>query len=112
MSYKITPKWAMKKNSRELGKHNYRVYEELKEKYKIWGSGLEKYVGKGEYEPIDQDKFDVIYKCIGTGYGHKTYKICKNAPELSKDALALICDQGNLCFGYSSVGNEITIYTD
>ena len=108
----ITSGWAMKEDPQEKGKTNYEAYLELREKYKIWSSGLKKYVGKGQYEPIDQDKYDVIYECVGTGYANKRYRVYKNAPNLAKDELALICDGGNLCFGYCSMGNEITVYTD
>jgi len=112
MDKKITSKWAFADNPREKGKINYQVYLDLMDKYRVWSGGVKKYVGKGQYEPIDQDKYDVIYECVGTGYGTKRYRINKNAPRLTKDELALICDGGNLCFGYRSSGNEITVYTD
>lgn len=112
MDKEITPKWAFTELVEKNKKNNYDIYLDLKDKYKIWSSGIKKYVGKGQYEPIDQDKYDVIYECVGTGYGTKRYRIHKNAPRLTKDELALICDGGNLCFGYRSSGNEITVYTD
>lgn len=66
----------------------------------------------GEYIPIDKNAYDVIVKCCGTGYAHKNYEVIKNAPRLSDDDIALICDNGNLCFGYRGSGRYITVHTD
>jgi len=41
------------------------------------------------------------------------YTVYKNAPKLSDDELALLCDSGNLCFGYKKSGvNEFYVYED
>ena len=62
---------------------------------------------------INPDDYDIIYKCIGYGYASTKYEIVKNKPHLSLDELALICDNGNLCFGYTNYGcNIIVVYTD
>ena len=109
----VTSNWAFTDNQKEKGKMNYEIYLDLMDKYKVWSGGIKKYIGKGNYESIDQDKYDVIYECTGTGYGHKNYKIYKNAPHLSTDELALICDGGNLCFGYRAENNNrIVVHTD
>jgi len=45
--------------------------------------------------------------------GSSTYLIVSNPQNLSNDKLALICDSGNLCFGYTMTGiNQIKVYTD
>lgn len=58
------------------------------------------------------DDYDVIIQCIGTGYAHKKYRVVKNGPVLSTKDLAIICDGGNLCFGYRTEGNVICVHTD
>jgi hypothetical protein len=59
-------------------------------------------------------------KRISTGYAHTDYEVHENNENLSYDDLALICDRGNLCFGYriskgggtNRVGAIITVHTD
>ena len=50
----------------------------------------------------EQGIVDVVYGRVGGSYGNSLYEIYKNTPNLSKTELALICDNGNLCFGHSS----------
>lgn len=38
--------------------------------------------------------------------------VLKNAPNLTDREIALLCDGGNLCFGYRVEGNTICVYTD
>lgn len=40
------------------------------------------------------------------------YYIYKAPKELTKDEIALILDNGNLCFGYSSTGSHYIVYED
>ena len=84
---------------------NYDRYKELKEQYRI---------KRGTYglSPDAMDEYDVVVNCIGTGYGHKKYRVIKNGPGLSTQDLAIICDEGNLCFGYRTEGSIICVYTD
>ena len=101
--HKVTPGWACKENCRELAAMNRQIYRELREKYKIaiFGGG----------RLIEEDKWDVIIQFQGGSYSRNTFYVYKNAPKLSDDELALLCDEGNLCFGYSG-GSYIDIYTD
>ena len=80
-------------------------YKELQEQYKI---------KQGTYGLTEADKetYDVIVGCVGTGYGHKKYRVVKNGPGLSTEDLAIICDSGNLCFSYRTEGSIICVYTD
>ena len=54
----------------------------------------------------------MCYTQEGHGYGNITYKVLSNPFNFTEDEQALICDGGNLCFGYRKLGNLITIYTD
>lgn len=83
----------------------YDRYKELQEQYKIK-------CGSYGLTDADKEKYDVIVDCIGTGYAHKRYRVVKNGPGISTEDLAIICDSGNLCFGYRTEGSIICVYTD
>jgi len=53
----------------------------------------------------------VILRCRD-GYAHSDYLVLSNMWELEEFELALICDGGNLCFGYRASGNMISVYND
>lgn len=57
-------------------------------------------------------EYDVVVDRVGGGYAHTKYRVIRNAPGLSSKDLAIICDYGNLCFGYRVEGSIICIYTD
>ena len=79
----------------------YGRYKELIGIYKI-----------GFGDCTNADDYDVIIKCVGYGYAHTKYRVIKNAPELSTQDLAILCDRGNVCFGYRTEGGCICIHTD
>lgn len=62
-------------------------------------------------ESLKFEDYDVV---IGRkpGYHHALYRVHKNAPCLSVGELALLCDHGNLCFGYSGQGEFIRVNED
>lgn len=104
---KIYPEYAFTANEREKAAHNQEIYNELKEKYKI-------YYGRNflkDGKDCDFSQFDIV---IGRrpGYNHSVYRIHKCAPSLSRDQLALICDRGSLCFGYMMTGEDFYIFED
>lgn len=76
-------------------------YKELVQQYKITKSVT-----------ADVENYDVVIQNIGSGYAHTKYRVIKNKPELSTLDLAIICDDGNLCFGYRTDGSIICVYTD
>lgn len=78
--------WAFSADALEKRDINYEIYEEIKDKAKV--------------------------KYIGSGYAHKNYKVVSNPENLSDAELALIADNGNLCFGYRMQGGNIVIHTD
>lgn len=79
----------------------YERYKELREQYKIARSNV-----------TDLENYDVVIQRIGSGYAHAKYRVVKNGPGLSTKDLAIICDDGNLCFGYRTEGSIICVYTD
>jgi len=70
----------------------------------------EEYKKRYAYYLTIKDKAKV--KCVSTGYAHKKYVVLENPEGLSRDDLALICDKGNLCFGYRNEGGLIVVHTD
>jgi hypothetical protein len=98
--------WAGTENEHEKSKTNHETYQWLIENYKIntkWSI---------EHNKLNMDDFDIVYEGAGTGYGTSSYKIIKNILELPNEYLALLCDHGNLCFGYALRSGNICIYTD
>lgn len=102
---KIYSPWAFGENEKEKSSMNYAIYkEEFESKSKQF---------YGDNEPTEEElKQFTCYKCINHGYGHNVYKIISNPHILSTLQLALICDHGNLCFGYRMEGFNIAIHTD
>lgn len=107
---KIYDKWAYTSNEEERKISNSKAFKELQENYKILRSN-----GDNHVKPTQEylDKYDFIYssKIINNGIEYIVYKYPK---ELNNDEIALICDMGNLCMGYSifkKYGNGIIFQT-
>lgn len=109
---KIYNSWAYQANETEKNMMNSAIYDELVTTHRIARSSKKYNAQKKCFEDINLDDYDVVVENSGVGYGHTLYKIVKNAPKLSNDELALICDEGNLCFGYAMRSGRICIYTD
>ena len=102
---KIYSSWAFSEDEREKAKVNHQIYEEDYEpKAKHFF---------GDKTPTDEEmKQFTCYKCAGHGYSHTKYKIISNPHNFSSLELALICDDGNLCFGYRQENGLIIVHTD
>lgn len=101
---------------------HYGRYKELNDTYKI---------RKGTYGLISEEQkksmtllevgeaikkaleeYDVVVERCGSVYAGAKYKVLQNKPNLSTKDLAIICDSGNLCFGYRVESGYIIVYTD
>ena len=105
MENQIYSSWAFTENEHQKRDSNIKAYDALKDKsIVVYGSKL----------PIAEDvlKSKSVLLDYKHGYGHTDYKILSNPNNLSTLELALVCDRGNLCFGYSTSGSIITISTD
>lgn len=106
---KIYSSYAFSKNEGEKRKCNAEIFEELKKKHKIF----RKDNGLAVIDGVDCNfaDYDII---IGRSpkYHHAIYYVFKNVPKLTMDELALLCDHGNLCFGYSIEGIFIRVSED
>lgn len=78
-----------------------RTYSELKSQYKIAHKSVS-----------DPDNYDIIVERIRPAYAGVEYSIIKNAPGVSPNELAEICDRGAYNFGFRIESNKITIYVD
>lgn len=100
MEEKVYVSWAFSENENEKMKINHKIYEDLNKKYKI------------SYNSKDnQDEFDLIISRT-PAHHHSLHRIIKNSTSLSRDELALVCDRGNLCFGYTMEGQQFYIFED
>lgn len=105
----IYSSYAFSENESEKAKHNKAVYKELTEKYKVYRHDTK--IDLVDGEDCNFSDYDVV---IGRkfGYHHALYYVYKNEPNLSTAELALICDHGRLCFGYSMHGIYIRVSED
>lgn len=94
--------YAFSEDAKKKAELNRESYIRLKDKYTIL-----KYS-----EQRNSEDFDIILRFCGPEYHSFSYIVEKNTPSLTDHELALICDNGNLCFGYSINNNKITIFTD
>lgn len=104
---------------------NYEEYKELIAKYKV-ATGPHDLFTKEEREALNKMsygeiaeakkkaamKFDVAVEYAHSSYACAKYRVLYNGAKLTTRQLALICDKGNLCFGFRVEGNLIVVYTD
>ena len=109
MEKKIYAPWAFTENEHEKGAINRNIYVKLMSQHRVFRHDSKMDLADG----VDCSfrDFDVI---IGRkpGYHHALYRVYKNTPELTTEELALICDGGNLCFGFMMDGGHIRVSED
>ena len=108
MEKKVYSDYAFTENEAEKMKINMTIYEELKQKYKILKVSDIEHKGPTEDE-IENN--DIVYSRKAC-YAHGEYRIYKCPEEITIDELALICDGGNLCFGYRGSKNFLSVSED
>jgi hypothetical protein len=106
---KVYSGWAYKDNADEKARINRELYAELEHKIKRC------YVNP-RTRLLDCTSEDMEKYCCfiseGHGYANIRYRILSNPYNLSNDELALVCDGGNLCFGYRMDGDVVVVYID
>ena len=86
MEKKVYSSYAFTENETEKMKINMKIYEELEQN-------------------------DIVYSRKAC-YAHGEYRIYKCPDEVTLDELALICDGGNLCFGYRGDKKFLSVSVD
>lgn len=109
---RIYSQWAFTENESEKRDMNMAIYEDFRREYRISKSDTFYNKETKQREPINENDYDIIVKHVRSGYAHSLYEVLKNKPNLTKTELALICDNGNLCFGYDIREGLIAIHTD
>jgi hypothetical protein len=106
---KVYAPWAFTENEREKGSINREIYKELVAKHRVYRDDSTLILRDGEHCKFDD--YDIV---IGRkpGYNHALYRIHKNSPGLATPELALLCDHGNLCFGYTMESRDIRVSED
>lgn len=112
MEKMVYENYAFTENEKEKAKINREIYSELKEKYKILK--VEEILRDKSFRIPTEDELnnnDIVYSRKAC-YGHGEYKIYKCPEKVNLNELALICDGGNLCFGYSGSKNKLIVFED
>lgn len=100
MEERIYNSWAFSDNEEEKGKINYKIYLDLKNKYKILQ--VSNFDGPSEEQLLNND---IVYSRKPC-YAHSEYTLYKAPTEITTSELLLIFDGGNLCFGGSKISNN------
>lgn len=108
MEKKVYSSYAFKENESEMMNINRQIYEELKEKYRILKvSDIDHKAPTSE----ELEQNDIVYSRKAC-YAHGEYRIYKCPDEITLDEVALICDDGNLCFGYRGNKEFLSVSED
>lgn len=98
---KIYVNWAFTDRAPEKAKINLNILEKLKQNLHI----------SYNYKNKDNPDFDLVLSTSGQS-GCTKYDVYRNSKNLSADEIALIVDDGNLCFGYSGTECQGRIWID
>lgn len=60
----------------------------------------------------EPDGTHTVIAHAGTSYARASYRVIDNPHGIDAAHIALFCDHGNLCFGYSACLGKIDVYTD
>lgn len=97
--------WAYDENEDAMRDANMKVYEAL-------SGAVAPELKNCAIADDDNGKDKLVYKCIAGGYAHSSYYVVEKPDWLTMSEAALLLDGGNLCFGFQTMGNVVTIYTD
>lgn len=97
--------WAAAPNGHEFFKHNLDVLKTYVGRYIKANPG-------GVGLVCDDNPNLMVYHEGQSNFSTETYIIDQNPEHLTVDELALIADNGNLCFGFRGDINRVIIYTD
>lgn len=104
---KVCPAWAFV-GDRDSGRINKEIYEKICKKWKI-----KRFSGIDGFDiPIDDKLYSDLIISRREGDRYSLYKIIKNETNLTPDEIALVCDNGSLCFGYTIKNGLYYVFED
>lgn len=102
---RIYKAWGFTKDEKLKRDMNLKIYDELKNKYKI----LVLFNERQNLNDYDTDDYDVIIEAK-PGFC-RSFHVVKNVVNLIDDEIALICDRGDLWAGYKKISDyDLYIY--
>lgn len=96
--------YAFSENELDKKEINYRIYQELTQKYKILYK--DQYDQYKQYTSEELATYDLIF-IRSACYLHSVYKVLKKPENITDEELLLIFDQGNLCFGGRKISKDV-----
>lgn len=106
---KFYSEWAFDMRSEEMASSNREVYDALTEAldiHRVYRNNFEAQHPEGSGEET------FVYRNGAIGYAHSDFGVIYMPEWMTMAEAALIIDRGNLCFGFSTSGCTVTIYTD
>ena len=101
---RVHSSYAFTENEREKAKENRATYEEIKKKWRVL---VREYFEDG----ADFRDYDLVIS-RKPKYCHSECTVLKNNTDLTEIEIALVCDGGNLVFGYRLQGKTYYINED
>nr|DAM29467.1 MAG TPA: hypothetical protein [Caudoviricetes sp.] len=99
---KLYSAWAYDENEDAMRDANARVYHDLRAAVSINPRNTDDAKGKDE----------LVYENSATGYAHRSFMVKAKPEWMTMAEAALVIDMGSLCFGFQTMGNVVTIFTD
>lgn len=109
--FKIYAGWMYSEDAEQKQEFNRCIYNELLEVYSVAREIVEYDANTRQFVPVNFDEYDIVLDPRPC-YAHVEYRIAKNDTDLDETELALICDHGNLGFGYTTKDNDIYVFTE
>lgn len=98
--------WAWAKDENKMYDANLAALKEYDGKF------CYPHVGQSVEECITENPDKLVLMHGNTSYGRRSYIVKANPNRLSSAEIALIADEGNLCFGFTPTFSGVEIYTD
>ena len=100
--------WAFSENRNQCSNENHETFERFMKTLEVRRINVD----NSEFrDPRFTGDETFIYRTV-YGYKHNEFHVVDMPEWMTIDDAALVVDWGNLCFGYSTSGSTITVYTD
>ena len=106
---KFYSSWAFDTRSKEMASRNREVYDALTEALDIHRVYRDNFEAR---HPEGNGDETFVYRDGAIGYAHSDFSVIDMPEWMTMAEAALVIDRGNLCFGFQTMGNVVTVYTD